>query len=202
MLAGAGCRSSLRGPGSPDGGRAEERMNWLIFSYSLPTHPSRARVFVWRQLKKLGAVNFQTVWVAPYSRERVQEFEKLIQSIEAFQGTGLLFAGRLLSGAEEARLIQAFADSRNEEYQEIIDRCEAYFQEIESEIRRQNFIFAEVEENEEELEKLKQWFKKVDKRDVIKASLRKTALEKIKACERLFDDFARRVYERAQNRGD
>jgi len=175
-------------------------MKWLFFSYSLPTNPSKARVFVWRQLKKLGAVNFQTVWVAPYSLERVNEFKKLIENIEGFKGMGLLIVGKILSKEQEERISKAFSDSRNEEYKEIIDKCEAYFKEIEYEIQRQNFIFAEVEENEEELEKLKQWFKKVEKRDVMKPPLRKTALEKIKVCEKMFDDFARMVYERTQTK--
>jgi len=175
-------------------------MKWLFFSYSLPTNPSKARVFVWRQLKKLGAVNYQSVWVSPYSLERVNEFKKLVEHIEGFKGTGLLIVGKILRKDDEERIGKVFIDSRNEEYKEIIDKCEAYFKEIEYEIQRQNFIFAEVEENEEELEKLKQWLKKVEKRDVMKSPLRKTALEKIKMCEKVFDDFARMVYERTQTK--
>lgn len=175
-------------------------MKWLFFSYSLPTTPSKARVFVWRQLKKIGAVNYQSVWAVPYSSERVNEFNKLVEIIEAFKGKGVLILGKFLSKEQEERLVKAFIDSRNEEYKEIIDKCEAYFKEIEFEIQRQNFIFAEVEENEEELEKLKQWFKKVDRRNVMKAPLRKVALEKIKLCEKMFNEFARMVYERIQTK--
>lgn len=175
-------------------------MKWLFFSYSLPTNPSRARVFVWRQLRKLGAVNFQSVWVAPYSAERVQEFKKLIENIKEFQGVGLLVSGKIVDADQEEQVRQTYIASRNEEYQEIIAKCEAYFQEIEYEIQRQNFIFAEVEENEEELEKLKQWFRKVDKRDALKPPLRKMALEKIRQCEKRFEDFASMVYERSQGK--
>lgn len=176
-------------------------MKWLVFSYSLPTHPSRARVFVWRQLRKLGAVNCQSFWVAPYSPERVQEFRKLMENIREFKGMGLLVAGRFVDPEQEEQIRQAYLASRNEEYQEIIAKCEAYFQEIESEIARENFIFAEVEENEEELDKLKQWFRKVDRRDVMRPPLRKMALEKIRQCEKRFEDFARMVYERSQGKG-
>ncbi len=42
---------------------------------------------------------------------------------------------------------------------------------------------------------------KVEKRDVIKAPLRKTASGKIKQCERRFEDFARMVYERTMANG-
>ena len=173
-------------------------MKWLFFSYSLPAEPSKARVYVWRQLRKLGAVNYQSVWVIPHSAERLHELKKLIEDIEKYQGASLLITGNILVKAQEERITKAFIDSRNEEYREIIDKCEAFFKEIEYEIGRQNFIFAEVEENEEELEKLKQWLKKVEKRDVIKPPLRKTAINKVKVCEKIFEDFARRVYEHSQ----
>jgi superfamily I DNA and RNA helicase len=75
-----------------------------------------------------------------------------------------------------------------------------YAKEIEFEISRQNFIFAEVEENEEELEKLKLWLKKVEKRDIVEAPLHKEAIEQIKACEALFQDFAQRVYEHSHGK--
>ncbi len=173
-------------------------MKWLFFSYSLPAEPSKARVYVWRQLRKLGAVNHQSVWAIPHSAERLRELKKLIEDIEKYQGTGLIITGNVLLKDQEESIIKAFIDSRNEEYQEIIEKCEDFNKEIESEIDRQNFIFAEVEENEEELEKLKQWLKKVEKRDVIKPPLRKTAIEKIKMCEKIFENFARRVYEHSQ----
>ncbi len=173
-------------------------MKWLFFSYSLPAEPSKARVYVWRQLRKLGAVNCQSVWAIPHSAERLQELKRLIEDIEKYHGAGLLIAGNLLLKAQEESIIKAFIDSRNEEYDEIIDKCEDFFKEIEYEIGRQNFIFAEVEENEEELDKLKQWLKKVEKRDVIRPPLRKAALDKVKMCEKIFEDFARRVYEHCQ----
>ena len=176
-------------------------MKWLFFSYSLPADPSKARVYVWRQLRKLGAVNYQSVWVIPHSAERLNELKKLIEDIEKYEGASLLITGNILIKEQEERITNAFIDSRNEEYREIIDKCEAFFKEIEYEIGRRNFIFAEVEENEEELDKLKQWLRKVEKRDVLKPPLRKTATEKVKQCEKIFEDFARRVYEHSQFKG-
>jgi hypothetical protein len=170
-------------------------MKWLFFSYSLPAEPSKARVYAWRQLKKLGAVNYQSIWVIPHSTERANGLKKLIEEIEKFKGSALLIAGGILIKGQEESINQAFVSSSNEEYQEVIEKCEDFFKEIDFEINRQNFIFAEVEENEEELEKLRQWLKKVEKRDLVKPPLRKEALKKIKQCEKIFNDFARRVYE-------
>ncbi len=173
-------------------------MKWLFFSYSLPSEPSKARVYIWRQLKKLGAVNYQSVWVLPYSKERIEDLNKLMESIESYKGECLVIEGKSLTKSQEERINKAIIDSRKEEYGELIEKCEDYFKEIDFEIERKNFIFAEVEENEEELEKLKLWFKKVAKRDVLDVPLRKVAVEKLKDCEKRFEEFAQRVYEHLQ----
>jgi hypothetical protein len=175
-------------------------MKWLFFSYSLPAEPSKMRVYVWRQLKKLGAVNYQNVWVVPHTNESVNELRKLIETIEEYKGEGMLIEGKALDKDQEERIHKVFIDSRNEEYQEVIEKCEDFFKEINFEIERKNFIFAEVEENEEELDKLKQWLKKIEKRDFVKSPLRKKATEQIKECEKVFEDFTRRVYEHIQSK--
>ncbi len=169
-------------------------MKWIFFSHSLPADPSKKRVFVWRQLKKLGAVNYQSVWVLPFSRERVEALKQLLQFIEENGGEGLIIEGKSLTQRQEERIQRVFIESRNQEYRELIEKCEDFFREIDFEIQRRNFIFVEVEENEEELEKLKLWLKKVRQRDVLGAPLYPQVLKKIKACEKRFEEFARKVY--------
>lgn len=175
-------------------------MKWIFFSYSLPAKPSRPRVYIWRRLKKLGAVNYQSLWVLPYSADRVNELKKLMKDIEEFKGESLLLDGKALDRTQEEQITGAFLQSRNEDYQELIKKCDDFLKEIENEIRNENLIFAEVEENEDELEKLKQWQKKIEKRDFLGAPLRKTAMEKIKQCEKVFEDFALKVYEFQKSR--
>lgn len=175
-------------------------MKWTFFSYSLPAKPSKARVYVWRQLRKLGALSYQSFWILPSSPERINELKRLCENIKGFQGESLIIDGRVLSADQEERIRKIFVESRDEEYQELIHKCDEFFTEIQEEIAAQNFIFAEVEENEEELDKLRLWLKKIEKRDVLGAPKRKAALDMVKSCDRVFEDFARRVYE-YQNTG-
>jgi len=177
-------------------------MKWLFFSYSLPAEPSKARVYIWRQVKKLGAVNYQSSWVLPYSQDHIAELKKLVADITEYKGESLLIEGKTLDKNQEELISKVFRESRDEEYRELIDKCEDYFKELAYEIERKNFIFAEVEENDEELEKLKQWLKKIEKRVVEGVTLRKTALEKIKECEKRFDEFAKIVYLHTQGKGE
>jgi hypothetical protein len=173
-------------------------MKWLFFSYSVPAKPSKPRVHAWRQLKKLGAVNYKSLWVVPHSKERVQELLKLIQDIESFKGEGFILEGKALSPADEEAIKAAVLSANNEEYQEVLHKCEDFLKEIAMEIERKNFIFAEVEENEEEFEKLKKWLKKVEKRTILETPLRKEVIETIKRCEQALDEFSQLVYEYIQ----
>lgn len=174
---------------------AARATKWLFLAYTLPSEPSRVRVALWRRLKKLGAINFEALWVLPHSAKRLAEAQALLAEIERQQGRGVLVVGTVVDKAQEERIREAFVGSRNQEYQELIEKCGDYAKEIEFEIGRRNFIFAEVEENEEELEKLKQWLKKIERRDLVEAPLHREAVEKVAECERLFEDFSRRVYE-------
>ena len=67
----------------------------------------------------------------------------------------------------QQNIIERFNAARNEEYGEFLEQCEEFFKEINKEIARENFTFAEIEENEEELDKLKQWFAKIEARDTL-----------------------------------
>jgi len=148
----------------------------------------------------MGAVNCQSLWVLPHSADRLKELRNLTEEIETWNGDALLIEGRLLNPEAEDSIRDAFIASREEEYREIISKCADFVKEIEFEISRQNFIFAEVEENEEEFEKLRQWLTKVQKRDIVGAPSREQAVEEVAQCEELFHDFALRVYEHAQTK--
>lgn len=170
------------------------RHKWLFLSYNLPARPSKARVHAWRQLKKLGAVSYQSAWVLPYSRDKASELEKLLRDIESHKGSGVIVEGRLLRPVDEEGIRQALLEAGKEEYGELIEKCDDFLKEIEMEIGRKNFIFAEVEENEEDLEKLKKWLRKVEKRSALDSPLKKEVQEKIKACEQALDEFATIVF--------
>ena len=62
----------------------------------------------------------------------------------------------------------AFVTARNEEYAEIIDKCEDFLRQVQKEYDENHFTYAELEENEEDLVKLKNWFAKIVDRDVFR----------------------------------
>lgn len=171
-------------------------MKWICLSYSLPTKPSKARLHVWRQLKKVGAVNVDSFWVAPYSKEKLTELQALVEDIHSFNGSATIFRCKSIDEQSEEKIKNALTASTNEELTELIGVCEKFLEEIKSEIEKENFIFAEVEENDEELSKIKKWYSKIVRRSAYDSPLKKSALEKIKSCEVAFDGFSRIVFDK------
>lgn len=172
-------------------------MKFLFFSYTLPTKAAKGRVQVWRHLKKMGAVSYRALWVIPYAKDRITLLEELSDLVQSLQGEALVFEGKLLKAEDEKRVMEDLSESSRLEYSELLDKCADYLKEIENETAAENFIFAEVEENEEELEKLKNWLKKIQKRQIVDLPEREQAIAAITQCEEVFEHFSALAYERA-----
>src|SRR4051794_3958788 len=101
---------------------------WDIFIYRLPVNPSRTRVAVWRELRKLGALPLQQSVVA------VPAFDELIVRLDAVEARiqsegGTVYRFRLddLSNDQRERFVREWNEIRDHEYGEIIEECETRF---------------------------------------------------------------------------
>ncbi|WP_343074111.1 Chromate resistance protein ChrB [Microvirga zambiensis] len=84
---------------------------------------------------------------------------------------------------------------RNEAYAEFISRCDDFEAEIARERGKGKFTYAEVEENEEDLAKLRAWLDKIVRLDFFDARLRAEAGQRLERCAELLEDYAREVFE-------
>lgn len=168
---------------------------WIAINYTLPREPSRTRVSVWRKLKKIGAVSIQqSMWILPLSDENNVLLNKIKNEVSQNGGEALVIT---FSVEEDGKnlIIEKFNMARDEEYRELLEQCEEFFKEIDKEISRKNFTFAEIEENEEEVSKLKQWYEKIAARDSFGAPLQEKAKIILSKCVEMLDDFCEKVYE-------
>ncbi|HEY2645060.1 MAG TPA: Chromate resistance protein ChrB, partial [Galbitalea sp.] len=147
---------------------------WLVLVYRIPTEPTRLRATAWRRLKALGAVYLQnSVAALPMSASAERSLRKLQHDIVQMPGTATLMKSSVLVG--EATVLAIFQAARNDEYDEILDRCQGFLAEIEKEYEKSHFSYAELEENEVDYTKLVNWFEKVRTRDVFGAQGRELA---------------------------
>lgn len=163
----------------------------------MPTKPTSARVAVWRQLKKVGAVYLQqSVCTFTDTAHIRRDLDPILEKIVASAGEFHLLPLRRLPATEQAKLVAEFQSQTAKHYQEIVENCEVNFQkEIEFETFRQNFTYEEAEEIRIEFEKIVNWFDRVSNRDWFSAPNRDKAKEWLARCEKLLEGFEERVFE-------
>ena len=166
---------------------------WLVLIYRVPPEPTRLRSTVWRRIKSLGAIYLQNSAAAlPASTATERALRRLRREIIDMNGTAILLSCDVLAGESDVR--GAFQAARNEEYEEIVDRCEDFLQQVKKEYAENHFTYAELEENEVDLVKLRNWLAKVRERDAFDADGRHAAEEALEACEQSLEAYAARVY--------
>jgi DNA-binding transcriptional regulator PaaX len=177
----------MPGPAAPPG------PGWLLLIYRVPPEPTRLRAAVWRRIKSLGAIYLQnSVAALPASVASERALRKLRREILDMSGTAYLMSASVLEG--EAEVLQAFQAARDDEYEEIVDKCADFLGQVQKEYDASHFTYAELEENEVDLIKLKNWFAKVADRDAFGAGGRAAAERGIEACEQSLEAYAARVF--------
>jgi hypothetical protein len=167
---------------------------WELFVYRLPSKPSSARVAVWRDLRRIGALPLQQAAVAlpdPLSAR----LDAVEERVAAEGGTSYRFEIADLTAAKGDRLEAEWNALRSQEYAEIVEECETKFErEVAFEIFRENLTAGEAEEIEADLDKIRAWFARVAARDVFAAPGREQSQAAIVKCEGLLEDFVERVF--------
>lgn len=170
---------------------------WIIFAYKTPSEPSSIRVRVWRNLKTMGVHYIQqSVCICPNTEELKKKLMRLKLLIMENGGEVSLLEVENLSATSQEMMVSEFNQERILEYKEFLEETEKFLKEIEKETEKGNFSFREIEENEVELRRIKNWFGKIKKRDFFQCALQKQAITRIEQCEKTFDDFIEKVYRR------
>ena len=175
--------------------------SYLLFIYHVPSQPSAARVGIWRELKRMGALYLQqSVCILPRQEPLLTALQKIADRVEELRGSYHLLPLRDLPEDEEAKIVNGFLAQSNLQYDEIIENCEVNFtKEIEFETFRQNFTYAEAEEIRQELDKIRRWYERVVERDWFGAAQRELALSSIERGEKLLEEFEEKVFLKQEN---
>ncbi|MEP6560403.1 MAG: Chromate resistance protein ChrB [Nakamurella sp.] len=168
---------------------------WLVVVLRVPVEPSRHRVAVWRELRKIGAVPLgQGAWAAP----DVPAFAPGISRVGelAARGDGrmvvLQAAGR--SELDAAWLEDTFTGLREEEWVEFLADCGKFDAEIDKELALQKLTIAELEEEEQSLDRLRRWHRDLAARDVFGAPSAAEAGQQLKRCQERLAEFTDAVF--------
>ena len=175
-----------------------QKIEWVLILLQIPSEPSRHRVAVWRQLRKAGAVTVSSgVWALPAGPAFQPDLDRAGELCRNGGGTLAVIDASPRDEASAALIRDAFKTVRLDEWAEFLADCGKFEEEIAKEIRKRKFTFAELEEEEQSLERLRRWYRDLKKRDVLELPEAKTANERLRACTAVLDDYAEQVYQRA-----
>jgi DNA-binding transcriptional regulator PaaX len=176
--------------------QAVPHQSWNLLIYRVPSQPSTQRVYVWRKLKGWVGLRLQrSVCVLPQRHDLQQQLKKLTTEIVEAEGEADLLTVIIEDNEQNSRLIERFQQQSEGEYKEFLGCCQDFYKSLEHERHENNLTFAELDENEVELIKLRSWLPKIRKRDLFDVPGSVSAIEALKLCEQDFQQFSEQVYD-------
>lgn len=170
-------------------------MAWRLITYRLPAEPSRHRVAVWRELRRLGAVTLQQgTWAVPEGEGFDAGFAAVVEAVKAAGGQPVVLAVAD-DQAGTAQLEALFTGQREAEWVEFLSDCGKYEAELAREVAKGKLTLAELDEEEQSLERLRRWYRAIRARDLFAAPSAAAAEARLKDCAEALEHFAEQVYQ-------
>jgi len=165
--------------------------SWLVILYDIPPKPSRLKVRLWRDFKRMGAVYpFMSMCIVPNTNENSRELERISKMIVT-NGKLLRIRGRAFNKNDQGNILEIFRAERDKQYDEILEECHEFIDEIKLNINNKKTTQEEVEEMEEALNGLRRWYDRVKSLDWVKKTTAATKIEKsLEKCEEIMTKFS------------
>jgi hypothetical protein len=154
---------------------------WLLVIVTSGKEAS-LRVFVWRELRKLGALYLhKSVCLLPDRPQVRTRLQPVLGRIRRHGGRARMITVSI-SGDEHQALIDEQRRDRDIEYGEVVERVPQFLDEIEMETARGRATYAEVEESEADLERYERWLTAIADRDYFDAPAGDEARAAVQRC--------------------
>lgn len=168
---------------------------WLVLIVRVPADPSRHRVAVWRELRRVGAVSLgQGAWVVPDTPIFADGVARTIELARRGDGEVVVLAASGRDDADGARLEELFTAERHGEWAEFLSECAKFDAEIAKEISIQKFTLAELDEEEQSLDRLRRWHRDLSARDVFGAPNADEAGRRLEHCTERLAEYTELVF--------
>jgi hypothetical protein len=171
-------------------------MEWIVLLFRVPAEPSRHRVAVWRELRHTGAVSIgQSAWLTPAAPAFADGIARAITIIQAAGGEAIVLDAGGHQPTDSQQLAAIYTAAREAEWVEFLAECGKYLAEIDKEIAKAKLTLAELDEEEQSLERLRRWYRELRLRDVLGAPSAAGADQRLKECEAKLEDYTQRVFQ-------
>jgi hypothetical protein len=109
-------------------------------------------------------------------------------------GEAVAVVGTGRTEQDRACLVALFTADRTAEWVEFLADCKKFDAEIDKEIRTRKFTLAELEEEEQSLERLRRWHRDIRTRDVFGAPNSAEADQELKHCTGRLEEYTEQVF--------
>lgn len=163
---------------------------WLLLIYTVPAEPSRKRAYIWREVRRLGAAYLRDgVCILPERPETAAVVRGIAAKVEEFGGQATVVQSAELDAERSAAVIAQARAARAAEYREVALEAERLLEHVRREREHREFTFAEVDELEADLGKLRRWADQVRARDYFGAAAADTVDELLGRCAETLASF-------------
>src|SRR5206468_3636092 len=132
---------------------------WIVLVFRMPSEPARHRIALWRELRKAGAVLLgQSTWALPDVPAVHPLLDRAAALVTAGGGEFLRLAAAGLTPADAAHLTAVYESARADEWRELLADSDKYLAELVHEHAQQKYTLAELEEEEQSLDRLRRWY--------------------------------------------
>jgi hypothetical protein len=157
---------------------------WVLLIYTVPAEPSRKRAYIWREVKKVGALYLRDgVCILPERPETLAALSAIAAKVDEFDGQASVAHGARLEASRAAAVIAQFETSRSAEYADFAREAERLLQHVAHETEHRDFTYTELEELESDLGKLRRWADQVRARDYFGAGPGQPLLDLLERCD-------------------
>ena len=99
--------------------------DWLLLHYKLPNNPSALRVYIWRKLKKLGAILLhEAIWVLPDQPRTAEQIQWLTAEIQEMGGDAYSWRANAIMGENDASITRQFNEQVEVVYARLLKKLE------------------------------------------------------------------------------
>jgi hypothetical protein len=165
--------------------------NWLVVLYDVPDRPSKLKVRLWREFKRIGALYPQlSICLVPDNNETRKNLENIEGLLNKNHNFSALTA-KGLRAKDQGKILGMLRIERDKRYEEILEECLEFVDEINLNISNKKTTQEEVEEMEEVLEGLYRWLDRVKSIDWIDNSFTCVKVEKLlRKCRSIMNRFS------------
>ncbi|MEV0693093.1 Chromate resistance protein ChrB [Streptomyces sp. NPDC050388] len=136
----------------------------------------------------------QGVWAVPDVPVFAGGIARALTLTENAGGQAVTLSAYGRAPEDAARFQVLFTATRSADWTELLADCGKFEEEIAEEIHNAKFTLAELEEEEQSLERLRRWHRDLTARDVFGAPEAAEAAARLKICAAVCEEYAERVF--------